>query len=276
MATHRCAVLGSPIRHSLSPVLHRAAYDALGLADWAYDAHEVDEAGLAGFVAGCGPDWVGLSLTMPLKRAVLTLGEPGEVARIVGAGNTLVFDHGGGPHRVENTDVTGMTAALSRAGVTGADTALLIGAGATARSTLASLAPLGVRTVSVMARSAERAHASLDPVAAHFGQRIEVLCWGKLPAVAPQLTVATAPTALEPGTAARIAAISPVVFDVVYDPWPTVLGEAALRAGATVLDGMDLLAAQAVDQVRLMTGREVAVEVLLSAGRAALAARRAG
>ncbi|WOP18001.1 shikimate dehydrogenase [Raineyella sp. LH-20] len=273
---HRCAVLGSPIGHSLSPVLHRAAYDALGLTDWTYEAYDVDEAGLAGFVAGRGPEWVGLSLTMPLKQAVLALGEPSEVARIVGAGNTLVFDHAGGPHHVENTDVTGMTAALSRAGVATADTALLIGAGATARSALASLAPLGVHTVTVMARSADRAHASLDPVAAHFGQRIEVIDWAAVPAVAPAVTIATAPAALEEDTAERIAGLSGVVFDIIYDPWPTVLAEAALRAGGTVLDGMDLLAAQAVDQVRLMTGREVAVEVLLSAGRAALAARREG
>lgn len=274
--THRCAVLGSPIEHSLSPVLHRAAYRALGLTGWAYDAHEVDEAGLAGFVAGLGPEWVGLSLTMPLKHAVLDLGTPSEVARLVGAGNTLVLDHTGGPHRVENTDVTGMTAALSRAGITAAETALLVGAGATARSALASLAPLGVRTVGVMARSAERAHASLDPVAAHFGQRLEVVGWGRLPAMAPQVTVATAPTDLAPAVAARVAAVSPVLFDIIYDPWPTVLAEAAVAAGSLVLDGMDLLAAQAVGQVRLMTGREVAVEVLLSAGRAALAARREG
>lgn len=269
-----CAVLGSPIRHSLSPVLHRAAYDALGLTGWSYEAYDVDEAGLAGFVAGCGPDWVGLSLTMPLKQAVLALGEPSEVARVVGAGNTLVFDHDGGPHRVENTDVTGMTAALAGAGVVTADTALLIGAGATARSALASLAPLGVRTVTVMARSADRAHDSLDPVAAHFRQRIEVIDWETVPTVAPAVTIATAPAALGPATAERIAALSAVVFDIIYDPWPTVLADAALRAGSTVLDGMDLLAAQAVDQVRLMTGREVPVEILLSAGRAALAARR--
>ncbi|MEA5153541.1 shikimate dehydrogenase [Raineyella sp.] len=276
MEPHRCAVLGSPIGHSLSPQLHRAAYAALGLTDWTYEAHEVDEAGLAGFVAGLGPEWVGLSLTMPLKHAVLGLGTPSALARLVGAGNTLVLDHTGGPHRVENTDVTGMTAALSRAGVTHADTALLIGAGATARSALAALAPLGVRAVGVMARSAERAHASLDPVAAHLDQRLEIVGWGRLPMVAPQVTVATAPTELAPDLAARIGAVSPVLFDIIYDPWPTALAAAAERVGAAVLDGMDLLAAQAADQVRLMTGREVDVEVLLSAGRAALAARREG
>ncbi|QGF25244.1 shikimate dehydrogenase [Raineyella fluvialis] len=274
MAGHCCAVLGSPIRHSLSPVLHRAAYEALGLTGWSYEAHEVDDHQLADFVAGCGSDWVGLSLTMPLKEAVLELGRPSEGARVVGAGNTLIFDHARGCHRVENTDVTGMTAALTRAGVAHARSALVIGAGATARSSLAALAPLGVRTITVMARSAERAHASLDDVAAHFGQRLTVVDWGELPAEAHDVTVATTPAAVEPDVAARIAAASPVVFDIIYHPWPTVLGDAASRVpGCTVLDGMDLLAHQAVDQVRLMTGHDVPVEVLLSAGRSALAAR---
>lgn len=274
MVGRRCAVLGSPIEHSLSPVLHRAAYEALGLVDWTYDAHEVDERRLAGFVAGCGPEWAGLSLTMPLKSAVLELGQPSETAALVGAANTLVFDHAGGRHRVENTDVTGMTAALLGAGVTGADRALLIGAGATARSSLAALAPLGVTDVAVMARSQARAHDSLDPVAEHLGITLTVLEWGGVPAEDRAVTIATAPTDLERELADRVATVSPVVFDIIYDPWPTALAAAAQRVGATVLDGMDLLAHQAVGQVRLFTGHDVDVTVLLSAGRAALADRR--
>ncbi|SDB94116.1 shikimate dehydrogenase [Raineyella antarctica] len=274
MAARHCAVLGSPIEHSLSPVLHRAAYEALGLADWTYDAHRVEEGQLAGFVAGCGPEWVGLSLTMPLKRVVLDLGTPSVTAALVGAGNTLLFDHEQGRHRVENTDVTGMTAALVGAGVAGARRALLVGAGATARSSLAALAPLGVGTVTVMARSAERAHASLDPVATHFGIRLLVIEWGTVPTAHHDVTIATAPTEFAPEDAARIAAVSPVLFDVIYDPWPTTLGAAAQAAGAVVLDGVDLLAHQAVGQVKLFTGSDLDVTVLLSAGRAALAARR--
>lgn len=274
MAVRRAGVLGSPIEHSLSPVLHRAAYDALGLADWTYDAHQVDEQQLAGFVGRCGPEWAGLSLTMPLKAAVLALGQPSATAALVGAGNTLVFDHTGGRHLVENTDVTGMTTALVGAGVIRADSALLVGAGATARSSLAALAPLGVSEVAVMARSAARAHASLDPLADHFGIRLAVYDWGSIPPAGQDVTIATAPAELAPEQAERIAAVAPVVFDVIYDPWPTALGDAARRAGATVLDGMDLLAHQAVGQVKLFTGRDVDVTVLLSAGRAALAARR--
>src|SRR5579859_6111990 len=106
----RAAVLGSPIAHSLSPVLHRAAYRELGLAGWSYEAIECDEAGLPALLDGCGPEWAGLSLTMPLKRAVLPLlGTADTVSREVGAANTVVF--AGGARQGHNTDVPGMIAA---------------------------------------------------------------------------------------------------------------------------------------------------------------------
>ena len=273
-ATHRCAVLGSPVAHSLSPVLHRAAYAALGLTDWAYDAHEIDAAALPGFLAGCGPEWVGLSLTMPLKAAALAAGEPSPTARLVGAANTLLFDHATGRHRVDNTDVGGMSAALRAAGIERAGTALVLGSGATARSALAALAPLGVGRVTVVARSLDRAHAGLDRLADALEQRLEVQTWDA-PVVAPaDVTVSTVPADLDVATAARIAAVSGAVFDILYDPWPTRLAAAATAAGVRVLDGIDLLVHQAVGQVRLMTGRRIDPAVLMSAGRAALAARR--
>ena len=87
---HRAAVLGSPVAHSLSPVLHRAAYQALDLPEWTYDRFDVDEAALPSFVEGLGTEWAGLSLTMPLKRAVIPLlDEISETAASVEAVNTL-------------------------------------------------------------------------------------------------------------------------------------------------------------------------------------------
>ncbi|MGB8652666.1 MAG: shikimate dehydrogenase, partial [Mycobacteriales bacterium] len=134
----RAAVLGSPIGHSLSPVLHRAAYAALGLQDWTYDAIEVLPEGLASFLDGLGPEWAGLSLTMPLKQAVLPLlTSASELVGITGAANTVVLRDG---ERVgHNTDVEGMVAALREAGVASCDRAAVIGAGATAASALAAL-----------------------------------------------------------------------------------------------------------------------------------------
>lgn len=115
----RAAVLGLPVAHSLSPVLHTAAYRALGLDGWRYDARECDEAGLPTFVAGLGPEWAGLSLTMPLKRVALAVAdEVSPLATAIGAANTLVFTDG--RRSADNTDVAGIVAALRAAGVGGA------------------------------------------------------------------------------------------------------------------------------------------------------------
>src|ERR1039458_10200496 len=109
----RAAVLGSPVAHSLSPVLHTAAYAALGLSGWSYEAMECDEAGLPALLRSCGPDWAGLSLTMPLKRAVLPLlDQAGPLVAEVGGANTVIF--GGAERRGYNTDVPGMVTAKFR------------------------------------------------------------------------------------------------------------------------------------------------------------------
>ncbi|MFD0775972.1 shikimate dehydrogenase family protein, partial [Streptomonospora algeriensis] len=128
----RAAVLGSPVGHSLSPVLHTAAYSALGLAgEWSYGRYECAEEELAAFIKGCGDDWAGLSLTMPLKREALRLADGAEpVARDVGSANTVVF--GGGRRQAFNTDVHGIAAALREAGVRRVSSAAVLGGGATA------------------------------------------------------------------------------------------------------------------------------------------------
>ena len=259
-----CAVLGSPIAHSLSPVLHRAAYRALGL-DWRYERHEVDEDGLAGFVSGRTPEWRGLSLTMPLKFVAMRLGEPDGIALRVGAANTLLLDD---PVTVHNTDVPGLTDAVRSRGVPAVEDAVVLGSGATARSAIASLGLLGCRTVTVLARSRDRAEA-LRPLAEQCGADLRVSAWGTT-VPDSELLVSTVTAGAADTIAGPAATSAPVVFDVLYDPWPTPLARAAVRAGATVLNGLDLLAHQAVGQVELMTGHTVDAEVLLSAGREAL------
>src|SRR3954465_4946696 len=93
----RAAVLGHPTPHSLSPSLHRAAYAALGLDDWRYDAFDVTEEGLPGFVADLDGPWAGLSLTMPLKQTVIPLLDHIEpLAQVVGAVNTVLLQGSGG------------------------------------------------------------------------------------------------------------------------------------------------------------------------------------
>lgn len=171
----RCAVLGSPISHSLSPVLHRAGYARAGL-DWSFTAHEVDAAGLAGFVAALrAQEWRGLALTMPLKQAVLPLlDDASPTVAATGAANTLLLEPDG-RRRGDNTDVSGITAALVEAGIGRVEEAVVLGGGATARSALAALAGTAERVVAYV-RTPARA-GELAAVAAAYGLALRIAPW---------------------------------------------------------------------------------------------------
>ncbi|WP_020573709.1 shikimate dehydrogenase [Actinopolymorpha alba] len=272
--TRRCAVLGSPIAHSLSPVLHRAAYAELGL-DWRYDAFEVDEAGLADFVDGLGPEWRGLSLTMPLKRVVLPLcDEVSEQAALVGAVNTLLLEEG--RRTGTNTDVPGIVAALRARGVTSVRSPLLVGVGATAGSALAALAEFGTGGVRAIARDPSRA-GDLRTLAGKLGVDLDVLPWDAAATLSDlDLVVSTVPEDAVAPLAGPLVDRAEVVFDVLYHPWPTRLAAAAEHAGRLVIGGLDLLVHQAALQVEQMTRRPLApVAAMRAAGEKALRARGA-
>jgi len=274
-AAQRAAVLGQPIAHSLSPVLHSAAYAALGLHCWKYEAIECDEAGLPGLLGSLGPDWAGLSLTMPLKRAVLPLLDGAQpLVGQVGAANTVVLGPAG--RQGFNTDVPGMITALAQAGVTGARDALILGSGATACSALAALAGIGARQVAVAVRDPATAGPLLE-VAGRLGVTARLIPFGEDPgASARHLLISTVPSGAADTYAERIASgtLAPrALLDVVYHPWPTRLAAAAQQAGLTTAGGFELLLHQATAQVRLMTGREAPVAAMRAAGLAALARR---
>jgi shikimate dehydrogenase len=272
--SRRCAVLGSPIAHSLSPVLHRAAYADLGL-DWRYDAFEVDEATLAGFLADLDPSWRGLSLTMPLKSVVIPMcDEVSEVARLVGAVNTVLFTDG--RRFGTNTDVPGLVAALAERGVTRARSGLLLGVGATARSALAALARTGIVEVHAVARNPARAD-ELRALAGQVGVTLTVVSWEDVESVPPvEVLVSTVPEEAAATVADLVVERTAVVFDVLYHPWPTRLAAAARARGRTVVGGLDLLVHQAAVQVELMTGESPApVVAMRTAGETALRARGA-
>ncbi|QGV81617.1 shikimate dehydrogenase [Streptomyces ficellus] len=269
----RAAVLGSPIAHSLSPVLHRAAYAALGLTDWSYDRHEVDEAGLPGFLEGLDASWAGLSLTMPLKRAVIPLlDEVTATAAAVEAVNTVVLTDDG--RRVgDNTDIPGMVSALRERGVEQVDGAAVLGAGATASSALAALSRVCDGPVTAYVRSEARA-AEMRGWGERLGVEVRTAGWERAAeALRAPLVIATTPA----GTTDALAAVVPdrpgTLFDVLYDPWPTALAAAWSGRGGAVVGGLDLLVHQAVLQVEQMTGRTPApMAAMRSAGEAALAA----
>ena len=277
----RAAVLGSPIAHSLSPALHRAAYALIGL-DWTYEAVECDAAALPGFVAALTPQWAGLSLTRPCKVAVVDLlDEFDEWTRLTGAANTLVLRDG---RRLgANTDVSGLVGALAEAGVHrgGAARATVLGAGATARSAVVSLAAAGYPGVDVAARRPQ-ATAELAATADAVGIDVRVHPWTAAASLlGADLVVCTVPMGAADELAATLGPGGPqalqTLFDVVYDPWPTVLATAWAARGGRVLSGLDLLVHQAVGQVQLMTGCSVQpgqlVAVMRAAGMAALSAR---
>ena len=273
----RAAVLGSPIKHSLSPVLHGAAYQALDLHGWHYDQIECDEPGLARLVDGMGPEWVGLSLTMPLKRVALTVAdEVSPLARAVGAANTLVFPAAGpaGGRQAHNTDVAGVVAALQEAGLTRIEQAVILGAGGTAQSALAAVRELGHQSPIVLVRDLART-GELRETAERLGMRPTIsdgLFAEPLPAA--DLVISTLPGgAADPLSATRWKPDT-TVLDVVYAPWPTLFAGTALAAGCPVVSGLTVLLYQAVAQVELMTGRPGPVEAMRTALVAAVAARQ--
>jgi len=284
----RAAVLGHPIGHSLSPALHRAAYAALGLLGWSYEALDVTAEQLPAFVAGLDRTWAGLSLTMPLKQTVLPLLDHVEpLAEVVGAVNTVLVQGGGSGAPVlagANTDVYGIVAALREGLVAAGGPALpsepvrrsaaVLGAGATAASTLAALAQLGCATPVVYVRSLGRVGALMR--AAHR-MGVEPR-YALLPAAPAELGVADLVVSTLPargaddvaaGLSSLAARVRGVLLDVVYDPFPTALSLAWGNGGGTVVGGDRMLLHQGAEQVRLMTGLVApmaALEAALAAG----------
>lgn len=266
-----CGVLGDPVAHSLSPVLHRAGYAALGL-DWEYDVHRVGAGTLRGFLEGLPERWRGLSLTMPLKReAVGLVDDLTATARMAGAVNTLVLDEDG--RHGDNTDVPGAVAALRERCDRPLGSAVVLGGGATATSTGLALVELGATAVEVIVRSPERAAATVAAISGHpAGPRVGVGLLDEPRAFEADVVVSTVPVVAQtPALVARCREV-PVLFEALYDPWPTPL---AASAGDRVLvGGLDLLVAQAALQFEIFTGRPAPVEQMRAAGGAALTSRR--
>ncbi|MCF8610712.1 shikimate dehydrogenase [Gordonia sp. HY285] len=253
----RAAVLGSPIAHSKSPALHRAAYAALGLTEWTYDALETTADQLADRVGSAGPEWIGFSVTMPCKSAALAFADTvTERAELIGSVNTLVRSDGG--WRADCTDVDGVTGAIAQTGLVEPPTrAVLIGAGGTARPALAALAEAGVTDVIVVARDAGRA-AGLLILADRLAVNAHVVGFAptdrlRAECAAADITISTVPAAGAAVLTPSVAS-SARLIDVIYDPWPTPLAAAVADAGGVVVGGLVMLLNQAYSQVEQFTG----------------------
>lgn len=250
LTPRRLAVWGDPIAHSRSPRLHAAAYEVLGL-DWAYDRRQVTEAGFAAAVAALGPEWRGLSLTMPLKVAAFRhAARHDRRAELTEAANTLLLGPSGAS--AFNTDVGGIVGALAEDGIAQVPAARIIGAGATATSALVALQELGATRVDVVARRPE-AVARLAALGEAIGVRVTASALGDPAAFAVPLTIATLPgdAALPLGAAETLATTGGALLDVVYGTWPTPLAAAWAEAGRTAASGLGMLLHQALRQVRI-------------------------
>lgn len=275
------AVIGSPIAHSLSPVIHRAAWERLGLAgDWEYRSAEVDRGGLGAFIAGLDPQCRGLSVTMPCKQAVMQLMDVVDpLAAAVGAVNTVV--PGAGVLTGFNTDVHGITTAIAEARAARdlgpARSACVLGARATASSALAALGALGVTRTTVVARRFS-GPGSVVAAAARMGVGIDQVLIGDTARASAALSADIVVSTLPAGAADPLAALvrpggHQCLLDVVYAPRDTALRRAFEAGGAVIAEGTEMLIHQGAQQVRLMTGRDPDTGVMRAALEAEVASR---
>ncbi|GAA2497567.1 shikimate dehydrogenase [Winogradskya humida] len=257
----RAAVCGKPIGHSLSPVIHAAGFAAAGLLNWSYTTIECAEAELPDLVAGLGPEWAGLSLTMPLKEAALALAqEASPVAIASGAANTLVR-RDDGTWYADNTDVAGMVRVLRDAGLKNNPRVTVLGGGGTARAALAAAAELGADEVTLVTRRPE-ARDELTSTAETLGLKLQGIAWADAAgAFDADAIVSTVPKGAADTLVTRVTwRPRAVLFDAIYDPWPTPLAAAAGAHGVRVVSGLDLLLAQALGQFEHFTGVRPAPE----------------
>ena len=263
----RAAVLGRPVAHSLSPVLHRAAYAALGLDDWTYDALDIGAEDLPDLLAGLGEEWRGFSVTMPCKQAAVEVAQIVEpLPRLLGAANTLVRTEAG--WRAENTDVTGVGMALQLAGVDRVGHAAIIGAGGTAAAAAVALSSLGAQHVDVVVRNPDRAGDVLR-VLETLGVSAGVTVLDQADLEAP-LVVSTVPIDAQADVLGLDWRRGHTVLDVLYAPWPTPLAARVTDTGGTVVGGLEVLFWQATVQVELMTGRPAPIAAMRGALDAAV------
>lgn len=268
----RAAVLGHPITHSLSPVLHRAAYHALGLP-WSYDALDVSEADLPGFLSNLDASWVGLSLTMPLKRSVLPLIDAVDpVAQQVGSVNTVVISNG--DRLGYNTDVAGIGETLKDAGAGEfPGDVVILGAGATAASALAAIVELRPRRVRICARRSTES-AKLEHLAGELGLNAQAWPWSAAgQSLASEIVISTLPGDAAAQFAPQIPPGPGLLLDTTYSPWPTTMAKAWQGMGGTVAPGYRMLLWQAAMQVELMTGMQAPVTQMWGALEEALEER---
>jgi shikimate dehydrogenase len=267
MTSRRLAVLGHPIDHSLSPTLHRAAYEVLGL-DWSYDREDVTEDQLDDSVSSRDASWLGLSLTMPLKYRATEIADVVDAdTALTGACNTLLFDHETNQKFGYNTDVAALASvvvdaarSISDGGDVPASIAVL-GGGATAVSAIVAAARAGVESVDIYVREPRRAsNAVVAAQASGVLASVHDLA-SFCETASSTVTICTLPGPVGVDLPAADLA-GRILIDVAYSPWPTTRAVAWQAAGGSAVSGLHMLVRQAVLQVRVFVSGspEVALE----------------
>ena len=250
------AVLGSPIAHSLSPLLHSLAYDYLGIAA-RYEAIEVKAGALSDFLSTTDRNC--LSLTMPLKEEALQVADMvSDLATRVSCGNTLSLSDG--IWKLTSTDVLGFDFSLKMHGFNQIDSVLIIGAGATARAAVASVSQIA-KSVSVISRNPDREpsmnQASLADVTYLPWQRTDLINTA-------DLVINTTPDRAADFFVPSIQNPKGTFFEVLYNPWPTAMSKLWSESKNQVIDGLDLLIHQGISQVEIFIGLSVDRELLFA------------
>lgn len=257
----KAAVLGSPVSHSLSPVLHNAAYAALNL-DYTYSAVETERSELESFLTNRGSDWLGVSLTMPLKEVAFDFADTcDDLSNLTGAINTLVFNDG---IHAFNTDVLGIVDAVSEFGQSKISTGVIFGSGATARSSLVALHRLGARTIDVVARN-ETDVQRMESISSKLELRLHRTSVTDSDWMSADVVINTTPVGVLDEVAREVLSPTGLLLDVVYDPWPTQLAACWSVMGGTIVSGLSMLLHQAGHQVTLMTGQPAPIDQMRTA-----------
>ena len=265
----KAAVLGSPVSHSLSPVLHNAAYIALNL-DHTYSAIETAQNDLGNFLAQRDGDWLGVSLTMPLKEVAFDFADASDdLAKLTGAINTLVFQDG---IQAFNTDVLGIVDAVSEFGHSKISNGVIFGSGATARSSLVALHRLGASSINVVARN-ESDVQRMETISNELGLHLNRTAVTDSEWMSADVVINTTPVGVLDEVAREVFSPAGLLLDVVYDPWPTQLAACWSVTGGTIVSGLSMLLHQAGHQVTLMTGQPAPINEMRTALNAELLSR---
>ena len=257
MEINHCGVVGHPIDHSLSPVLHEAAYQALGiLGEWNYSRHDVQPDELGAFISGLDSSWRGLSVTMPHKQEAFDVADELDArAELTGAVNTLLFTQTDGSRHISgfNTDVHGIVSAISSKQAHSLRHIAVIGGGATASSAIVAAAELGAEDVTVIVRNVPKAQPLIE-IGHRAGLRVRIIDSAELvPIDAVDAAISTLPGTVEFDLSQLPRSDGAILLDVAYDPWPSRKAIAWSDAGGVTVSGLHMLAAQALIQVRIFT-----------------------